>query len=187
MTPNSDEVKMADQTWYLYQNGQQVGPFDTDQVSQLYTNNMVSQDSYIFKVGWKEWLPMEEGYEQLGINKPGNPSKSPKEVEKRKSTAPRATVEGKVIVHNDGQLSIGQGANISSTGIFVETNDNLFQIGEQLKLTVKCQGLEKAFNVIAEVIRYNDDPRFPVGYGLKFENLDLGIKDKIDRLVKRKT
>ena len=57
----------SDSVWYLYQNNQQVGPFDTQQITQLLTNKMISQDSYIFKAGWKDWRVLAEGYEDLGI------------------------------------------------------------------------------------------------------------------------
>ena len=61
---------MSEQVWYLYQNGQQVGPFDTEQVTQLFINKMISHDGYIFKVGWKDWRPLEDGFEELGLEKP---------------------------------------------------------------------------------------------------------------------
>ena len=176
---------MGDQTWYLYQNGQQIGPFDTHQVTQLYINKMVSHDGYIFKVGWKEWRPMEEGYEELNVPRPDGVAQDQTALEKRKNGAPRATISGRVVVHNDGQLSIGNGVNISSTGMFVETEDQLFTVGEQLKLTVKCNGIQKAFNVLAQVIRFNSDPRFPIGYGLKFENLETSIREEIQQLVEQ--
>ncbi len=89
-----------------------------------------------------------------------------------------------MIVHNNGQLVIGVGVNISTTGIFVETRDEIFKLEEKLKLSVRVDGIKRPFNVIARVIRYNSDVRFPSGYGLKFENLDPKIKDEIEGLVK---
>ena len=89
---------MSDQVWYLYQNGQQVGPFDTQQVSQLYINSMIAEDGYIFKVGWKDWRPVEDGYEALGLDKPQSAQRSPEEAERRKATAPRASINGRVVV-----------------------------------------------------------------------------------------
>jgi Tfp pilus assembly protein PilZ len=83
-------------------------------------------------------------------------------------------------------MIIGSGVNISSTGIFVETKDQLFTVGEKLKLSVRIDGFVKAFNVVARVVRYNSDPRFPVGFGLSFESLDRGITDEIDKMVASK-
>lgn len=177
------EQVMSDQVWYLYQNGQQVGPFDTQQVSQLFINNMIAEDGYIFKVGWKDWRPIEEGYEALGLERPEGVDASASAVERRRANAPRASISGRVVVHNNGQLTIGQGVNISATGVFVETTDQLFTVGEQLKLSVRCDGLSKAFNAEALVIRYNTDQRYPLGYGLQFTQIDERCREDIQRLV----
>lgn len=178
---------MSEQVWYLYQNGQQVGPFDDEQVSQLFLNNMIAKDGYIFKIGWKDWRPVEEGYEALGIPNPNRSTMSPGEydahIEKRQKAAPRASIHGRVVVHNNGQLTIGRGVNISVGGIFVETNQQLFSLGEVLKLSVRCDGLAQAFNVEAIVIRYNIESKFPAGYGLKFCKIDPKIQQQIQTLV----
>ena len=176
---------MSEQVWYLYQNGQQIGPFDTQQVSQLITNKMISQEGFIFKVGWKDWRPLEEGLEELGVTpSEGAPTPpDPEAMEKRRANSPRASVKGRVAVHNNGQLTVGHGVNISATGIFVETTEEMFTVGEQLKLSVRCNGLEKAFNAEAVVIRFNNDSRFPVGYGLQFVEIPDKARDDINRLV----
>ena len=175
---------MSDQVWYLYQNGQQVGPFDTQQVVQLSSNKMIAQDAYIFKVGWKDWRPIEEAYEDLNLKPPTTPT-SEASIASRRSNAPRATIMGRIVIHNNGQLAIGNGVNISSSGIFVETDKQIFTIGEMLKVSVRCNGLAKPFNAIARVIRFNNDPRFPVGYGLRFEDLDQSVQQDVEGLVQR--
>jgi len=171
---------MSDQQWYIYQQAQQVGPFADEQVRQLITNKMIAQDAYLFKVGWKDWRPIEDCFGELGV---GDAKSQPASAQRR-AGAPRATIQGRVIVHNNGQLVIGTGVNISTNGIFVETRDEIFKIEEKLKLSVRCDGIKQPFNVIAKVIRFNTDSRFPIGYGLKFENLDPKVRDEIDGLVK---
>ncbi|MBF0440659.1 MAG: PilZ domain-containing protein [Oligoflexales bacterium] len=172
-----------EQVWYLYQNEKQIGPFDTQQVLQLITNKMISQDSYIFKVGWKDWRPIEEGYEELGVDPAIAKPIDQVSLQKKRDKAPRASISGRVVVHNNNQLAIGKGVNISATGIFIETAENLFTVGEHLKLSVRCDGINKAFNAIAKVIRFNTDDRYPIGYGLSFENLEEEIKSEISNLV----
>jgi hypothetical protein len=169
---------MSEQVWYVYQNGQQLGPFATPQISQLINTKMIAQDAYLFKVGWKDWRPVEDTFEELGISG-GKAGGS----DNRRMGAPRATIQGRVIVHNNGQLVIGAGVNISATGIFVETQDQIFTVGEKLKLSVRADGLTRPFNVVAQVIRFNSDPRMPVGYGLRFENLDQVVGREIEELV----
>src|SRR5690606_25316412 len=138
------------------------------QIRQMADSKMIPHDAYLFKVGWKDWRPIEECYEELGLEPPpGQASASD-----RRTAAPRATIKGRVVVHNNGQLVIGSGVNISSSGMFVETNDQIFTVGERLKLSVRAEGFTRPFNVVAQVVRYNSDPRYPIGYGLKFEDLD---------------
>jgi hypothetical protein len=171
---------MNDQVWYVYQHGQQLGPFAALQIRQMIDIKMIPQDAYLFKVGWKDWRPIEETLEELGVA--GAP-KTTKASDERRSTAPRATIAGRVIVHNDGQLIIGSGVNISSSGMFVETRDQMFNVGERLKVSVRVDGFSRAFNTVAQVVRFNSDPRFPVGYGLRFEGLEGEIAKEIQSAV----
>ena len=170
---------MSEQVWYVYQNGQQLGPFAGHQIKQMADSKMIPQDAYVFKVGWKDWRPIEETYAEIGVeNMPDSVASA-----ERRSAAPRASIGGRVIVHNNGQLVIGAGVNISSTGIFVETKDQIFTVGERLKLSVRSEHLTKAFNVSAQVVRFNSDPRFSLGYGLRFEDLDDSIALEIQKAV----
>lgn len=179
---NPGDDKMSEQVWYIYHNQQQLGPFEGKQVVQLYESKMVAQDAYVFKVGWKDWHPIEDSFDELGIQADTDGTGNDSTL-KRRLSAPRASMSGRIIVHNNGQLVIGSGVNISATGIFIETKDTPFKLGEKLKLTCKVDGLEKQFNAHAEVVRVNNDDRYPVGYGLRFEEIDPGDKDKIQALV----
>ena len=173
---------MTEQIWYVYQNGQQLGPFAGAQIKQMVDSKMIPQDAYLFKVGWKDWRPIEECFEEVGAETAPPPAAAAKASERR-DAAPRATVSGRVVVHNNGQLVIGSGVNISSTGIFVETKDQLFTVGERLKLSVRIDSLGRPFNAVAQVVRYNSDAKFPVGYGLRFEDLDESMAKEIQSAV----
>lgn len=173
---------MSEQHWYIYQQNQQIGPFDDDQLKQMVESKLVATDAYLFRVGWKDWRPLEDCYDEVKIAK--SSSALGGATPQRRAGAPRASIQGRVIVHNNNQLVIGLGVNISTTGIFVETRDEIFTLGEKLKLSVRCDGIKNPFNVNVQVIRFNGDNRFPVGYGLKFENLEARIRDEIESLVK---
>lgn len=167
--------------WYVYQNGQQLGPFDKDKILSLLNDKMILDTAYLFKAGWKDWRPVEDTFEELGVDA-GSDLPAQERVNRR-AAAPRASIAGRVIVHNNGQLVIGSGVNISRTGIFVETTEQIFTLGENLKLTVKCDGLGRPFNAVAEIIRFNSDPRFPIGYGMRFIDLDNRIIESVGQLV----
>ena len=185
---------MSDPVWYVYQKNQQLGPFDRDQLLKLIDSNMVAHNAFVFKVGWKDWVPMLEASEEIGIDKsslgappppPAEPEKAEKEEKKEEPsrTAPRASIHGRIIVHNNGQLVLGSGVNISATGIFVETPEQIFDLGEDLKLTCRVDGFSKPFNAVASVIRFNNDTRYPIGYGLRFKKLEESISERIQKLI----
>ncbi len=170
---------MNDQIWYVYQNSQQLGPFATAQITQMLDSKILAKEAFFFKVGWKDWRPVEDCYEELSIKRENI---APATAERR-SAAPRASIAGRIVVHNNGQIIIGQGVNISSTGIFVETTDQIFKVGEKLKLSVRVDGMIKAFNATALVIRYNVDPHYQTGFGLKFEEVDPNIVTELEKFV----
>ena len=169
--------------WFMYAGGVQLGPFTTEQANQLIVRKAVSPDSFVFRVGWKDWRPVEECHEELGIASPNGAVATEAGLAERRAVAPRASVGGRVVIHNNGNLTIGSGVNISTTGIFVETTEPIFSVGEKLKISVKAEGMDKPFNAVAQVIRYNSDKRFPVGYGLRFELLSDRAKTSIQHLV----
>ena len=57
----------SEQIWYVYQNGQQLGPFAGLQIKQMVDSKMIPQDAFLFKVGWKDWRPIEECLEEVGV------------------------------------------------------------------------------------------------------------------------
>jgi hypothetical protein len=174
----------SEQIWYVYQNGQQLGPFAGQQIKQMVDSKMIPQDAFLFKVGWKDWRPIEETLDEIGAENTGAAHRpSAPSLDERRATAPRATINGRVVVHNNGQLVIGAGVNISSTGIFVETKDQIFTVGERLKLSVRADTFARPFNVVAQVVRFNSDPKFPVGYGLRFEDLEASVAQEIQAAV----
>ena len=99
----------------------------------------------------------------------------------------RIGLQGKVIAHNNGRVIISGGINISASGIFVETvvenKDPSFKVGELIKLTVKADDLSYPFNVMAEMMRFSYDSNYPSGYGMKFIDLPVTIRDDIEKLA----
>lgn len=176
---------MQQEMWYIYQNSQQAGPFPKEKVVEMLTSNMISQNAFLFKGGWKDWRPLNECVGELkegaSDETPPIPPQNEQELADR---PPRATINGQIIVHNNGELVIGGGVNISSSGVFVETDQKIFNVGETLKLTCRVDGLSKPFNAEADVMRLNEDPSKPLGYGLSFTNIDETIAQEIDQLIR---
>ena len=181
-----------------------MGPFSDVQVRQLLTIKMIAQDAFIFKDGWEDWRSIADVFgnskEGAASTPPPPPSAGEKmKLEVEQALAPqqqsgnqqrmaRVGIKGRVIAHNNGQVVISGGINISASGIFVETEiENTapgFQVGEQIKLTIKADDLSYPFNVVAEMMRFNtDSSNHPTGYGMKFIDLPTEIKADIERLA----
>ena len=190
--------KMSEFSWYVYQAGQQMGPFSDEQVRQLLTIKMISQDAFIFKDGWEDWRSIKEIFSDTQANQAPPPSppaptsgavpKQPRPQQHLQQRMARVGIKGRVVAHNDGRVIISGGINISASGIFVETEiENKtpgFQVGEHIKLTIKADDLSYPFNVVAEMMRFNsDNSNHPTGYGMKFIDLPADIKTDIERLA----
>ena len=173
---------MTEKVWFIYINGESTGPFSQNTVIEILAQTDVAHTGFLFRVGWKEWRPYTDCLEELGVSCDIMPPPPP--MPSNLTRPPRATIKGQIVVHNNGQLIIGAGVNISSTGIFVETKDSIFNVGEVLKLTCRVDGFLKPFNANAEVMRFNNSPKSPSGYGLKFIKLDEVVKQQIESLIR---
>lgn len=171
---------MQKELWYVYQKSEQSGPFSHNQIQKMLISNMISQNAFLFKSGWKDWRPLADCTSEFQDTFVPPP---PPNISQPMNRPPRATISGQIIVHNNGQLIIAAGVNISSNGIFVETDKEIFRLGEILKLTCRVSGLSRAFNVEAEVIRFNRDPANPVGYGLCFTSIADSVVSEIRSLI----
>lgn len=172
---------MSDLVWFIYQQEQQLGPYDQKQILHMLDNNMISHDAFIFKTGWKDWETLENGLAELGRSVKDLPR--PLTAMMKKDRAPRATINGRIIIHNNDNLAIATGVNISASGIFLETTDLLFKIGEELKLTCRVEGINKPFNVTAKVIRFTENKGQSIGYGLQFLAIEQKISSEIQFLI----
>lgn len=178
---SNEGAEMSAKEWYYYQNSNQSGPHEFSEIVELINNHIISQDCYLFKTGWADWRLIGECIEELGL--PSTSFDFNSDGNRKVQRAKRMTIDGKIIVHNNGKLSIGSGVNISSSGIFIETEEKLFEIGEQLKVTCKVRGFKKAFNTQAEVVRFSSENGDPKGYGLKFTALDQQVVHEINELI----
>ena len=169
---------MSDQIWYVYQDSQQKGPFTKEQILQLVKDGKITKSVYLFRAGWKEWLPFDACAQELGLEK------DTKLVgEERRKNGPRVAIGGQIIVHNQGDLVIGSGVNISVAGLFVETHQQLFKVGETLRLTCKVDRLAKPFHANAEVMHFNLNKAYPVGFGMRWTQIDPQVSKEVQKLV----
>ena len=185
---------MSDKIWFIHQNEQQMGPFESQQLLQLRDNNMISQNAFVFKTGWQDWHPIKTIWVEIEAQALGNkPSSIPEAATvveenpaERRSSGTRVNISGRIIAHNNSQIVFASAVNVSESGLYVATNEEIFHVGEEVKITVQIEQLNKSFNAIAQVVHYNSDPQFIKGYGLIFKEVNNVIKAKIKDLVTNK-
>ena len=98
----------------------------------------------------------------------------------------RFEIAGQVLVHNSDNLVFAQAANISSHGVFIKTDKQIFNIGEILKLTCRIKELGKPFHAEAQVVRRNTTGRESSGYGLFFTSIKPEISKSIGSIADKK-
>jgi hypothetical protein len=86
----------------------------------------------------------------------------------RTRAASRYPFQGRVIIQKNNRYIKGHATNLSRTGMFVASGTRVFADNERVRVFIKDEQSDKSYNVIAKVVRFNGNPRFPQGYGLKF-------------------
>lgn len=172
--------------WFIFQKEKQEGPFSKKQVLASFNKNQIAPEAYLFKVGWKDWVAFTDCFDDLGISGNAAPAPTPlvpaaTQPTDRRLTPPRASISGRIIVHDDLNLVIGTGVNISPSGIYVESDQANFKIGQKVKLTCKIEGITASFNVRAEVIHQNQGTSKE--FGLAFRQIEDSVRDEIQKLI----
>lgn len=161
---------MANKEWFVFQDEAQQGPYTLSELRSLCEEGRLSDSAFLFQIGWKNWREISGLADELRLK----PADSGGE---KRAQPPRASIRGRIFVHNKLELCLSEGVNISSTGIFVETRQHLFKPGEELILTCKIVGLGEPFHVQGLVMRYSENPR---GYGIKFLKLKRELSQRIE-------
>jgi hypothetical protein len=95
---------------------------------------------------------------------------------------PRAPFTSQVIVHNQKQLIRCSAVDISEKGLSIQTEDStLFNVGEEIIITVLDSPYAGTFSMNATVMRSLDKPFR--GYGLYFLTVNPNIKRKIAQFI----
>ena len=170
---------MVEKNWFLHQNDVQIGPFSMVHIVQFVKAKMLTEKAHLFKIGDLQWRPLEGCMYDLGLSQDKKLSQN----SDRRANAQRACASGTVLVQNSGQSFVGSGVNISSTGVFIETDARVFTIGETIQLSVQIDGMIKPFEATASVVRFSLKLGQKSGYGLKFQDLDPEIVAEIEWFV----
>ena len=112
------------------------------------------------------------GATEFGTAIPGSALHKPRHLQKSNfqemQRPKRFNFKGKALLAKNQRYIKGTVLNISRSVIFIQADVQVFRPNEEVRLFIKPEGMKKYFKAIATVIRFNDDHRQAVGYGLQF-------------------
>ena len=80
----------------------------------------------------------------------------------------RLSFSADIQIISDEIIQTGEAKNVSLTGIFVETKEHLFTIGQVVQLSITPKGGTEEFKAVASITHASESPR---GYGMKFNTI----------------
>ena len=84
-----------------------------------------------------------------------------------KRRAKRYGFAAKVLIHKNTRYVMGQGINVSRSGVFVAAARDVFKVNELVRLDIRPQGTQTTYRIIARVARFQEEGERR-GYGLEF-------------------
>lgn len=171
-----------DLTWYYYDGVQQFGPMSEEEILGKMVRKEIKESYYVFRAGFENWQLLSQTAELMGKVKLAVPPPPVQAQGKDKRTAFRGDIDEGVVAHNGAKIASGLLKDISTGGVFLETKQKIFQIGEVVKLIVKeGKNIGKPIHFSCEVVRI-DESR---GYGLKFKDVSSDTFKCIENYMKK--
>ncbi len=168
--------------WFVHQVQRTFGPFSREQVVTLIMQKKLYRDAQLLKQGWPDWRPLLACLDELSETESSRKAREAFTAERRVG-APRTPITGDTVTKNKRIEVKIPAKDISTSGIFVVSATPLFRLGEQVEIHLVASELPEPIQARAEVMRYNANARFPVGYGMRFTAIDNRSVVDIARLV----
>lgn len=172
--------------WFYYAQDTQVGPMTESDLLTVIAEGSLKETDYVYREGFNDWRVLSEVSELRQTNKSHLTSvpATPNSPTSRRD--PRAMIHELVVAHNDNSVATGHIKNISVSGVYLETEDAVFKLNDEVKLTLKeGKGLGKPMHLRAVVVRQVRENGLHVGYGLELRGLDETSRARIMEYVKR--
>ena len=80
----------------------------------------------------------------------------------------RLSFSANIQIISEEIIQTGEAKNVSLTGIFVETTENLFSVGQVVQLSISPKGSTEEFKAVASITHTASSP---CGYGMKFSTI----------------
>lgn len=176
---------VSDRIWFYYASEKQVGPMSESELRGFIAKGDVADIDYVYREGFPDWKLLKDVPE---LRRPGQvASMPPPAPPERRAKSIRVPINELVVAHNDVHVASGHLKNISATGVFLETKDNVFSVNDEVKLTLKeGKGLGKPMHLKGVVVRHAAEGGGGVkGYGLELRGLDEAARSRIAEYIKR--
>jgi hypothetical protein len=177
---------LKERIWFYYARETQLGPMTESELREAIVSGSLNPTDFVYREGFADWRRLSEVSELNSDTTPllvAIPKQQESQIKRR---APRSTIHELVVAHNGCNVATGHIKNISIYGVYFETEDAVFQVNDEVKLTLKeGQGLGKPMHLKAIVVRQVREQGLHVGYGLELRTLDESSRSRIIDYVKR--
>jgi hypothetical protein len=182
---------LNERIWFYYANEEQVGPMTEHEIRAAISDGSIKSSDYVYREGFADWRALGE-VDELTHQPPQSHlvsvpiQQAQQQEDKPARRAPRAVISELVVAHNDNFVATGHIKNISVSGLYFETEDAVFKINDEIKLTLKeGKGLGKPMHLRAIVVRQAREKGLHIGYGLELRGLDENSRSRIIEYIKR--
>ena len=187
---NGEKVVMGaalnERVWFFYSKEEQVGPMTESDLRVAISEGTLKDSDYVYREGFPDWRVLGEVTELRQPPQSHLVSVPISEAPTAARRAPRAMIQELVVAHNDNNIATGHIKNISVSGLYLETEDAVFKMNDEVKLTLKeGKGLGKPMHLKAVVVRQARENGLHVGYGLELKGLDEASRARIVEYIKR--
>lgn len=140
------------------------GPFTTDTIKKLYSENRINAKTFIFAKGIQDWTVLADvkGFEALFNEQPPIIDDKDKRAFKRKPLIAR------MFIQNNNHVYEGICRDLSIGGMQVLIDNFPAKVSEKISINVHPENLEHHFVASGEVVRVLDG-----GHGFSFRFIDL--------------
>lgn len=180
------DASSADAEWFVRKNAHSYGPFTYLGLIKALQDKSIFDFDMVWRKGTEQWIRLAEhemftpGAIRAAMTKSGR--ESSKFFFERQF--PRFPVRSEVIVHDNKSVWLGQTYQGSEGGSGMTIRNAMLVPGQLLYLHfAEFEGIP-AFNALCEIVNKRfvpnvRDPRAAVPYGVKFINIDKGVKQAL--------
>ena len=169
--------------WFYYAGEQQVGPLTKQELHTAIQERLLGPKDFVYREGFSDWQTLSALPELATLEEDNQPTQK---VQSQKRTSQRAAIRELVVAHNDTQVATGHISNISTTGVFLETQSSVFSLEDEVKLTLKeGKGLGKPLHLSGIIVRKIQGKGQQEGFGIQLKNLDKGTYERIEDYISR--